>query len=162
MNEPTHVQGGGGGGGGGAGGGGGGSAGSGQEDRMSGLFAGMVMQQTNLALMLLGATPHPETGKILHDLEGARMFIDQLEMLQNKTRGNLSAPEEKLLQQSLMTLRLAFVEAVDHPQGAAETGSAPKTGAGTSPAPSSPAGSHSPPPAPASDDEARKKFSKKY
>lgn len=138
-------------------------AGTGPEERLTALFAGMVMQQTNLALMLLGATPHPESGQTLHDLDGARMFIDQLEMLQAKTRGNLSAQEEKLLNQSLMTLRLAFVEAVDHPQSAADAGVAPA--ADTSPAPPAPAapgGTPAEAPAPSPDDEGRKKFSKKY
>jgi hypothetical protein len=82
-------------------------------------FAQLVMQQANLAFMLLGKTPHPETGKAVRDLDGARMFIDQLEMLEAKTRGNLSATERDLLQQSLMSLRLAFVAAVDAPAPAA-------------------------------------------
>jgi hypothetical protein len=56
---------------------------------MSAQFAGLVIQQTNLALMLLGKSPHPETQKTMLDLEGAKMFIDQLEMLEVKTQGNL-------------------------------------------------------------------------
>ena len=84
-----------------------------REELTSALFASMVMQQTNLALMLLGKTPHPETGQTLRDLDGAKMFIDQLEMLQLKTRGNLDPQEEKLLKQSLTALRMAFVEAVE-------------------------------------------------
>jgi hypothetical protein len=38
------------------------------------------------------------------------MFIDQLEMLAYKSRGNLNAEEKQLLQQSLVSLRMAFVE----------------------------------------------------
>ena len=82
----------------------------------SALFARMVMQQSNLALMLLGKAPHPETGQLLRDLDAAKLFIDQLEMLEVKTRGNLNAHEAALLKQSLMTLRLAFVEAVNAPE----------------------------------------------
>ena len=84
---------------------------------MSALFAGMVMQQTNMALMLVGKIPHPESGQTLRDVEGARMFIDQLEMLEFKTRGNLDKQEERLLKQSLTALRLAFVEAIDNEPG---------------------------------------------
>src|SRR5882724_3663811 len=82
-----------------------------QEDMMSALFAHMVTQQANLAMMLMGKVAHPETGKAVHDLEAAQLFIDQLEMLQVKTKGNLTKHEEALLKQGLMNLRLAFVEA---------------------------------------------------
>src|SRR2546422_6289786 len=107
---------------------------------MSALFAGLVMQQTNLAMMLLGKSPHPETQKTIQDIEGAKMFIDQLEMLEVKTRGNLKADEAKLLKQSLTALRLAFVQAIDSqsPSAAAEP---PKTSA----APTEPPGSSIPP-----------------
>ena len=56
------------------------------EEMMSSLFVGMVVQQTNMALMLLGRMPHPETGQTMQDIESAKMFIDQLEMLEVKTR----------------------------------------------------------------------------
>src|SRR5258708_40369626 len=86
---------------------------AGREEIMSALFAGLVMQQTNLALMLLGNSPHPETQKTIQDIDGAKMFIDQLEMLEAKTQGNLNADEAKLLKQGLTALRLAFVQALD-------------------------------------------------
>ena len=122
------------------------------EEPTSALFVGMVIQQTNMALMLLGKVPHPETGQTMRDLDSARMFIDQLEMLAVKTKGNLDPPEEKLLRQSLTSLRLAFVEAVEHPTGRPEPG--PAAGASTA------AGGTEPTTTP--DDESRKKFSKKY
>src|SRR5687767_16013155 len=59
------------------------------EEIMSALFANMVIQNTNMALMFLGKVPHPQTGQPVKDLESAQMFIDQLEMLAYKTRGNL-------------------------------------------------------------------------
>lgn len=86
-----------------------------REQMMTEIFAHMVIQNTNMALMLLGAMPHPETGEKMRDLEAAQMFIAQLEMLEVKTAGNLAPEEQKLLQQSLMHLRLTFVQAVDHP-----------------------------------------------
>ena len=128
----------------------------------SALFAQMVMQQSNLALMLLGKTPHPETGQPMRDLDAAKLFIDQLEMLEVKTKGNLNAHEAALLKQSLMTLHLAFVEAVNAPETspaaaiptpplaqedtpAAENKTAPAETAGA-----------------ASEEEPQKRFSKKY
>ena len=82
----------------------------------SALFAQLVMQQANMAFLLLVKTPHPESGKTVRDVEAARMFIDQLEMLETKTRGNLSRDEQQLLQQTLMSLRLTFVEAANTPE----------------------------------------------
>ena len=70
-----------------------------------------------------GAGADPQTGKKERDLEHARVtFIDQLEMLEAKTRGNLDKREEGLLKQSLTGLRLAFVEAVSKPAEPAEGG----------------------------------------
>ena len=73
-----------------------------RDEQMSALFGHLVMQQANMAMMLLGKVAHPETGKTIKDLEAARLFIDQLEMLDAKTKGNLSKEESGLLKQSLM------------------------------------------------------------
>src|ERR1035441_4488704 len=100
----------------------------GSDEMRSALFAHMVMQQSSMAMMLLGKTAHPETGKIVRDLEGAKFFIDQLEMLEFKTKGNLNQEEAALLKQSLMSLRMAFVESVDSPPPpAAESRAEPGT-----------------------------------
>jgi len=142
---------------------GGGYANASREEIMSALFANMVIQQTNMALMLLGKVPHPETGEMYRDLDSAKMFIDQLEMLETKTKGNLDKREEGLLKQSLMSLRMAFVEEVEaQPDESAKVVDAappspaldeqPKS-ADTSAAPATPA---------AEDLESRKKYSKKY
>src|ERR1051325_3894763 len=86
-----------------------------REESTSALFANLVIQQTNMALMFLGRLPHPETGEQAQNLEAARMFIDQLEMIETKTKGNLDKHEDQLLKQSLTSLRMAFVEAVNSP-----------------------------------------------
>ena len=127
-----------------------------RDESMSAQFAGLVMQQTNLALMLLGKSPHPETQKTVQDIDGAKMFIDQLEMLELKTQGNLNADETKLLKQSLTALRLAFVQAIDS-QSPSMAADPPKKPAAPAEPPES-----STTPTPPSAEEARKKFSKKY
>ncbi len=138
---------------------------AGREEVLSALFANMVIQQTNTGMMLLGKVPHPETGEFLREVESARMFIDQLEMIEVKTKGNLSKEEDALLRQALTALRMTYVEAVDEPaikSPRAETGPPPPGPAGWGP---TRAASPTPPPAaetPASGDESRKKFSKKY
>lgn len=138
-----------------------GSTGSGGEasraEVFSALFAQLVMQQANLASMLLGKVPHPETGEVIKDLEAARLFIDQLEMLEAKTRGNLTKEEAGLLKQSLMSLRLAFVEAVGAPP---ETRDDKK--ASVPPNPETPQHAAEPAPPSTESEEHRKKFSKKY
>jgi len=138
-------------------------AGGGREEIMSALFAHMVIQQTNMALMLLGKTPHPETGQTMQDLESARLFIDQMEMLEFKTRGNLDKEEEKLLKQSLTALRMAFVESIDDQAGQPRNSpSAPAREPAKSSEPAGPPVESGQPASPPGEDESRKKFTKKY
>jgi hypothetical protein len=140
-----------------------------REEIMSALFANMVIQQTNMAMMMLGKVAHPETGQFMHDMEAAKMFIDQLEMLEAKTKGNLTKQEEGLMKQALAALHMAFVEAVDAPGGQSpqphvEQGEPPAADTGTVPEakrPTAPAPAWAEPTAPPHD-ESRKKFSKKY
>ena len=120
---------------------------------MSALFAQLILQQTNMAMMLLGKIAHPESGQVYKDVEAARLFIDQLEMLETKTRGNLTKEESGLLKQSLMNLHLAFVEAVE--SAPSSPGESPKTAQSPEPAPTAA-------PADTAAEEHRKKFSKKY
>ncbi len=124
-----------------------------QDEMHSMLFAQMVVQQTNMAMIFLGKTPHPQTGKTLRDLDGARLFIDQLEMLEVKTKGNLTKEEEMVLKQSLGHMRLLYVEAVNE-QGKA------KAEAQTEAAPGAPAETTGT--AQAAEEEQRKRFTKKY
>jgi hypothetical protein len=131
---------------------------------LSALFASLVMQQTSMAMMFLGRMAHPQTGQTARDLEAARMFIDQLEMIEEKTKGNLNKDEEQLLKQSLTTLRLAFVEEA----GKKPAPPGPEPSQKNEPPPATPetARRETSPiePAPASppEEESRKKFSKKY
>ena len=126
-----------------------------REEMVSELFAHMVMQQSNIAMMMLGKVAHPETGKTMTDLDSAKLFIDQLEMLETKTKGNLSKEEQALLKQSLMSLRMAFVEAVN---------AAPAEGEKKEQQPEEqkPAAAAEPTAVPPSQEESHKKFSKKY
>ena len=137
-----------------------------RDQMMSALFANMVLQQTNMASMFLGKMRHPETGQTVKDLEAARMFIDQLEMLEVKTQGNLSKEEASLLKESLMSLRLAFVEAVEKgetPPASPPPASASPAAAATSETGTASRSGQSPENQPAAgDDESKKKFVKKY
>lgn len=132
------------------------------EQMTTALFAHLVMQQANMAMMLLGKVAHPETGQIVKDLETAKLFIDQLEMIEAKTKGNLTKEEANLLKQNLMTLRLNFVEAVESAP-APPAATSKETRADESAKPAAPAAAPAEsPPAASSEDEHRKKFTKKY
>jgi hypothetical protein len=74
-------------------------------------FATLVMSLSQTALVHLGAAPNPESsGPAEIDLELARQTIDLLDVLQEKTKGNLSGEEERLLNESLFDLRTRFVQ----------------------------------------------------
>ncbi len=123
------------------------------------LFAELVLRQTQLALVLLGKIPHPESGKAQCDLDQARIAIDLLEMLELKTKGNLTKDEDALLKQSLMMLRMAFVEAAESKVKQAESAAQDKPTSGESAASEAKnAPAQSVPP----DDQPRKRFVKKY
>ena len=133
-----------------------------REEIQSALFASMVMQQTNMALMFLGKVPHPQTHETVKDLEVAQMFIDQLEMLEGKTKGNLNKQEESLLKQSLMSLRLAFVEAIESGGQPEKPAASPATSESQRAGETQAAPKQTENGAAADESESRKKFSKKY
>lgn len=73
-------------------------------------FDTLVSYLSTTAMFQLGLLPGPSGERIPSDLLNARRTIDLLEVLQQKTRGNLTPDEEKLLQDVLYELRMTFVE----------------------------------------------------
>lgn len=73
-------------------------------------FATLVLSLSHSVLLHLGDAPDPSSGKQDVNLPMARQTIDLLALLQEKTRGNLTGPEESLLAQALYDLRLRYVE----------------------------------------------------
>ena len=69
--------------------------------------SGIAMQ----ALMALGRIPDPRTGSTEKDLGQAKYLIDIVDILKEKTMGNLGDDESKLLDDVLYDLRIHFVEA---------------------------------------------------
>jgi hypothetical protein len=100
----------------------------------------------------------------VQDFESAKFFIDQLEMIEVKTKGNLDKRESDLLKQSLTGLRMAFVEATDGKGTVApeQKPIATSTGEPAKPDESSVPDVPAPETKPPAEDESRKKFSKKY
>ena len=135
-------------------------------------FIEFVVMHAQNAALFLGQIPNPKTGEPEVNLDLARMFIDQLAMIQEKTRGNLTSEEAKVLSNALSNLQMAYVEVAREfggarpesargGEGAAQTEAAqaqtpaeqPPTG---TPEPSAPITSTEP------ESESRKKFTKSY
>jgi hypothetical protein len=75
-------------------------------------FERLVQSLYVTALMKLGMMPGApgEAEQPQADIIGARQTIDTLGILKDKTKGNLTKPEENLLQNALFELRMAFLE----------------------------------------------------
>lgn len=80
------------------------------DDRIDEGFAMLVEFLTNSAFLQLGLGAGPTGEPIPVDLESARAMIDLLGVVQDKTKGNLSAAEHKLLGDILFELHTRFVE----------------------------------------------------
>lgn len=75
-------------------------------------FSTFVISLSTQALMHLGEIANPLSGKIETDVPVAKQMIDILGMLRDKTRGNLNANEDRLMEDILFDLRMKYVEAV--------------------------------------------------
>ncbi len=80
------------------------------EQKEDARLAQLVLMLGTSALQQMGKLVHPATGKAEVDLEGAQFSIDLLEMLERKTRGNLTEDEKRFLADHLTNLRLNYVE----------------------------------------------------
>jgi hypothetical protein len=72
-------------------------------------FVAILFTYVHTALMYLGDVKDPE-GKEGENLEGARQMIDILEVMQQKTRGNLTKEEEQYLESALYDLRMRYMK----------------------------------------------------
>jgi hypothetical protein len=67
------------------------------------------------ALVALGQIPHPATGQAQVQRSQAQYLIDLIDVLREKTKGNLTPGEQQLIETLLHQLRLAFVESANQP-----------------------------------------------
>ena len=75
-------------------------------------FSTFVIGLSTQALMHLGEIANPMSGKVEIDVPTAKQMIDILALLKDKTRGNLNASEDRLMEDILFDLRMKYVEAV--------------------------------------------------
>jgi len=127
-------------------------------------FVEFVMMHAQNAALFLGQIPNPQTGQGEVNLQLAKMFIDQLAMVQEKTRGNLTNEETTVLRNALSNLQMAFVEVSQAQKGGGEVqpNLKPETPPSTSATvedqqPATPA-----PPIGSPESESKKKFTKSY
>jgi hypothetical protein len=79
------------------------------------MFVQLVSMFQMAALQQLGKLKNPLTDVVERNLPAAQGTIDLLEMLQEKTRGNLSPEEDRFLQTVLRDLRLNYVDEAAKP-----------------------------------------------
>lgn len=75
-------------------------------------FSTFVMSLNTSALYHLGEIPDPETGRTMVNIDLARHAIDTLVVLEQKTKGNLSAEESELMKNILYDVKMRFVKTV--------------------------------------------------
>jgi hypothetical protein len=79
-------------------------------------FATLIMSFASASMISMGIVPDPATGTIQKNLVIAQQNIDVISLLKEKTRGNLSQEEERLIEQILYELRMHYVEALKDKQ----------------------------------------------
>jgi len=89
-----------------------------QKDNTKLLFVHLITMLSMSVMQQLGKIKNPMTGKIEVNLEAAQATIDILDMLERKTKGNLEEDEEKMLKDTLSSLKLNYVETSETSQSA--------------------------------------------
>lgn len=95
-------------------------------------FLSLVMMMASAAWQQLGKVPNPMSGKVEKDLAHAQMSIDLLVMIREKTKGNLSPEEDKMLSNTVSDLQLNYAdEAAKEPAKVPGAPAAPEVPAAT-------------------------------
>lgn len=78
-------------------------------------FEMLVTTLATEALVALGQVPHPATNKAELQRNHAQYIIDTLDVLRQKTKGNLSPQEQQLIDEVLHQVRMLFVAVANQP-----------------------------------------------
>ena len=71
------------------------------------------MMLASAAWQQLGKVPNPVTGKLEKEIPHAQVTIDLIVMLRDKTKGNLTAEEDKLMNNTISDLQLNYADEVN-------------------------------------------------
>lgn len=88
---------------------------------MGALFESFVTQQASLGLSLMGELPGEDEEISRPDLESAKLVVDQLEMFEFKSRGNLSPEEAAFLRKTLTVLGEALIRKLEQANGPSDS-----------------------------------------
>lgn len=91
-----------------------------KKEKNKSLFYSLVVTFQTTAMQQMGKIKNPLTDKIERNLEQAQVSIDILDMLEEKTKGNLDEDEEKFLKTVLQELKLNYVDEVTKEQRATQ------------------------------------------
>lgn len=83
-----------------------------QDQRQAALFIQLVLSLGQSAMIGMGKSPNPFTGKVQIEMEEASHNIELLAAIKERTKGNLSQQEQSIMDQTLTNLRLTYVEEV--------------------------------------------------
>jgi len=89
------------------------------QESINPFFIQLVLSLQSAAWYQMGKVASPITGKIDRDLTQAENAIDLLVMLQEKTKGNLSDDEKKILDNTIYTLQMNYLDEVEREKHAA-------------------------------------------
>lgn len=81
-------------------------------------FESLVSTMATQAMFAMGAIPDPRTGQRMQHLDLARHHIDMLGVLEEKTKGNLSDEESKMLSGTTYELRSRYIQLASASRGA--------------------------------------------
>jgi hypothetical protein len=84
------------------------------------LFFSLVYSFQMQTMMHLGKLKNPVSDKVEKDLQAAQATIDLIEMLAEKTNGNLADEEKRFIESALSDLKLNYVEESSKPSEAVE------------------------------------------
>ena len=125
-------------------------------------FIEFVMMQAQNAAFMLGQIPHPQSGRAEVNLDMAQMLIDQLVMIQEKTKGNLTNDEGRILANALANLQIAFVEVAQKQRPGASVSPAPEPVTPSKPEVESPAAGTGEATGTGTEGDGKRKFVKSY
>ena len=77
-------------------------------------FETLITEYSTTAMAYLGGMPDPETQEPIFNLQLAKRMIDTIDLLKEKTKGNLSTPESNFLENTLYSLKMTYVRAVQN------------------------------------------------
>lgn len=91
------------------------------ETRANPYFLQLVISLHAAAMYQMGKTVSPISGKIERDMAQARVSIDMLTMIQEKTAGNLQEDEKRFLDSTIYILQMNFVDELERDKKEAAT-----------------------------------------